>query len=700
MNTYLGQKGYTILKSEISVELQKQIKTDLTIRPYTPGAPPSQNSFPAYRESGAKLYVPHYYGVEQFGNPKENKVSEGMDADLVFNGSLRDYQIPVVEKFIQHVITPLRIENAQSASSSSLITAPEGGVLNERRCKGAKGSSGGLLELPCAWGKTSASLCIMTRLKKKTIVIVHKEFLMNQWIERIGQFVPEARIGKIQGQTIDVEDKDIVLCMLQSLINKEYPADLFAQFGLTIIDEVHHISSQTFSNSLFKVVTKYMLGLSATMDRKDGTTKVFKMFLGPVVHKVERKNEHEVEVRALTYRTNDTEFNETILDFKGQPQISSMISKLSAYNRRTEFVIKTLVDFISTFEKSGAKSVATESFATESFATESFATESFATESVTTGQSEEKQQAMFCPTFPKSCCQLCNKNINYLVKNTCCSQVKFCLLCMDRVVKTANETLEETTNKKTGIMKTVKRRPKCPCCNKVLAYEQHYIDTGLVKPISQLQTIVLSHNLNVLEYIYQKFVCKNLASVGYYVGGMSEQELKASEQKHVILATYSMASEGLDIPGLNAEFLISPKTDIVQSVGRILRAKHATTQPIIYDFIDTHDVFQRQWLKRKAFYKKQNYKIIGSDTSNYNTNFDSWPTIFTPLRIENAQSVLSSAESSSLITAPEGDVLNERRCNPKNAINKDNSTNNSTNNLEKDEEGNHCFFKPMVLPKK
>jgi hypothetical protein len=557
MNTYLGQKGYTILKSEISVELQKQIKTDLTIRPYTPGAPPSQNSFPAYRESGAKLYVPHYYGVEQFGNPKENKVSEGMDADLVFNGSLRDYQIPVVEKFIQHVI------------------------------KGAKGSSGGLLELPCAWGKTSASLCIMTRLKKKTIVIVHKEFLMNQWIERIGQFVPEARIGKIQGQTIDVEDKDIVLCMLQSLINKEYPTDLFAQFGLTIIDEVHHISSQTFSNSLFKVVTKYMLGLSATMDRKDGTTKVFKMFLGPVVHKVERKNEHEVEVRALTYRTNDTEFNETILDFKGQPQISSMISKLSAYNRRTEFVIKTLVDFISTFEttfeKSGAKSVATESVATESVATGQIgatgreciveATESFATESFATGQSEEKQQAMFCPTFPKSCCQLCKKNINYLVKNTCCGQVKFCLLCMDRVVKTANETLEETTNKKTGIIKTVKRRPKCPCCNKVLAYEQHYIDTGLVKPISQLQTIVLSHNLNVLEYIYQKFVCKNLASVGYYVGGMSEQELKASEQKHVILATYSMASEGLDISGLNAEFLISPKTDIVQSVGRISEGK-------------------------------------------------------------------------------------------------------------------------------
>ena len=592
MNTYLGQKGYTIPKNEISVEKQKQIKTELTIRPFIPGAPPgTQNTFPAYRESGAKLYVPHYYGAEKFGPPKENKVSEGQDVAFEFKGTLRDYQEPVVAKFINNV------------TASGL-------------------PSGGLLELPCAWGKTSASLYIMSQLKKKTIVIVHKEFLMNQWIERIAQFVPAARIGKIQGPTIDVLDKDIVLCMLQSLINKEYPAELFSQFGLTIIDEVHHISSQTFSNSLFKVVTKYMLGLSATMDRKDGTTKVFKMFLGPVIHKVERKNEHEVEVRAMTYRTNDAEFNDTILDFKGQPQISSMISKLSSYNRRTEFIIQTLVSHISsTFPKSGAKSF---------------------------DKFDSKPDCDLAPPFLKvdkeRCgehgfsavdeCAMCNKNINYLVRNTCCDQVKYCLLCMDAVVKNAKDTLEQTVNKKTGEVKQVKRRPKCPCCSKVLAYEQNYVDTGQVKSIHDLQTIVLSHNLNVLEYIYQKFVCKNLASVGYYVGGMSEQELKASEKKHVILATYSMASEGLDIPGLNAEFLISPKTDIVQSVGRILRAKHATTQPVIYDFVDTHDVFQRQWRKRKAFYKKQNYKIIGYDGDKCTTIFE--PGVCKPNKSESS----------------------------------------------------------------
>ena len=66
--------------------------------------------------------------------------------------------------------------------------------------------------------------------------------------------------------------------MLQSLSMKDYPSSLFDSFGFTIIDEVHHISSEVFSCALFKLVTKYMLGFSATMNRKDGTTKVFKMF--------------------------------------------------------------------------------------------------------------------------------------------------------------------------------------------------------------------------------------------------------------------------------------------------------------------------------------------------------------------------------------------------------------------------------------
>jgi superfamily II DNA or RNA helicase len=282
LNTYLGQKGYTIHKSELTIEQQKQIRNDLTIKPFSlrecSPMNDNQKTFPAYRESSNKFYVPHYYGSEKFGPPKQYKVTEGTDISLEFCGQLRDYQEPVVNKFINHCTNSV--------------------------------CGGGLLELPCAWGKTSGSLYILSKIKKKALVIVHKEFLMNQWIERILQFLPKARIGKIQGPIIDVEDKDIVLCMLQSLISKDYDQSLFDQFGLTIIDEVHHISSEVFSCALFKLVTKYMLGLSATMERSDGTTRVFKMFLGDVVYKQERSKDEEVIVRGITYQTNDDEYND------------------------------------------------------------------------------------------------------------------------------------------------------------------------------------------------------------------------------------------------------------------------------------------------------------------------------------------------------------------------------------------------------
>jgi superfamily II DNA or RNA helicase len=133
-----------------------------------------------------------------------------------------------------------------------------------------------------------------------------------------------------------------------------------------------------------------------------------------------------------------------------------------------------------------------------------------------------------------------------------------------------------------------------------------------------------------LENLKNIFKNNNFNSFGFFIGGMSKEELNISSKSKVILATYSMANEGLDIPTLNAEFLITPKTDIIQSVGRILRAKHIHSHPIIYDFVDSHDVFQRQWLKRKSYYKKQNYKIIGTNSVEYNTDFTKWKVIYEP----------------------------------------------------------------------
>ena len=460
--SYLGQKGYSIFKKELDQSQIDFIKKELTVKPYVPGAPVANaHTFPVYRESANKIYVPRYFGETHFGAPSENKVADGDDVSIEFTGVLRENQVPVVDKFIQHVTT---------------------------KCAGAGAvaGGGGLLELPCGFGKTSLSLYIASKLKKKTLVIVHKEFLMNQWIERIQQFIPTARIGKIQGQIIDIEGKDIVLGMLQSLSMKDYPADMFNSFGLVIIDEVHHISSEVFSNVLFKLVTKYMMGLSATMNRKDGTTNVFKMFLGDVIYKNTEKSQHNVEVRGIRYINGDADFNETEYDYRGNPKYSTMISKLCTYNHRTEFILKIVQDLLT----------------------------------------ENPSQ----------------------------------------------------------------------------------------------QIMILAHNKSILKYLYDAIVHRKISTVGYYIGGMKEAALKESETKTVIIATFSMAAEALDIKTLTTLIMATPKTDIEQAVGRILRAKHSN--PIVVDIIDTHEPFAKQWLKRKAFYKKQNYKII--ECSN---NDGEWKTV-------------------------------------------------------------------------
>ncbi|GAI84958.1 unnamed protein product, partial [marine sediment metagenome] len=106
--------------------------------------------------------------------------------------------------------------------------------------------------------------------------------------------------------------------------------------------------------------------------------------------------------------------------------------------------------------------------------------------------------------------------------------------------------------------------------------------------------------------------------MGYYIGGMKEEQLKESEGKKIIIATYAMASEGLDIKTLTTLIMASPKTDVCQSVGRILRTKH--TNPLVIDIIDQHDIFVKQWQKRRKYYIKQKYNIISTDNSKYFEN--------------------------------------------------------------------------------
>ena len=85
--------------------------------------------------------------------------------------------------------------------------------------------------------------------------------------------------------------------------------------------------------------------------------------------------------------------------------------------------------------------------------------------------------------------------------------------------------------------------------------------------------MILAINKSLLQYLHDAIEHRNIATVGYYIGGMKEEELKKSEYKKVIIATYAMAEEGLDIKTLTTLLMATPKVDVTQSIGRILRKK-------------------------------------------------------------------------------------------------------------------------------
>jgi superfamily II DNA or RNA helicase len=122
--------------------------------------------------------------------------------------------------------------------------------------------------------------------------------------------------------------------------------------------------------------------------------------------------------------------------------------------------------------------------------------------------------------------------------------------------------------------------------------------------------LVLSDRKTHLERI-EKGLPKG-TTVSYYIGGMKEEVRESGARTaQVLLGTYAMASEAMNIKTLNTMLMASPRRKIEQSTGRILRVQKADrkVQPLIVDVVDSHDLYKKQWLKRRVYYKKCAYKM-------------------------------------------------------------------------------------------
>ena len=351
---------------------------------------------------------------------------------------------------------------------------------------------GGILSLFCGAGKTVCALALAAALRRKTLVIVGKTFLCDQWEDRVRQFLPAARLGHIRQDTVDVAGKDIVVAMLQSLVarGEAYPTH---DFGLVVVDECHHMCARSFSRALFTIGAPRarlcahsktpstgsiagilegsasdvcLLGLSATPQRKDGLTECLHWWFGPTAFAAERP---------------------ASLMLGAQVHVRSFCGS-EARLPRCGFAeeVSVLAD---------------------------------------------------------------NAERNGLI----CTEVRRAWHAGRRILLLSD------------------RRQHLEALKKILCSRQMASSQAAAGP-------GIPH-----------------ADVAFHVGGMKGPALEAAARCPVLLATYGMCCEGLDIAGLNTLILATPRKDITQSVGRILREqtngepgppKGAAMAPLVVDVVD------------------------------------------------------------------------------------------------------------------
>lgn len=405
---------------------QTAIKRELTVRPVENAVGIQAPAFKVYRsDAKGNLCVPRYYGHDKFG-PGADRRPEPKQCDIKFAGTLRDYQQRALDLF-----------------------------------------DSGVLSLPCGYGKTTVALAIAAKVKVRTMIIVHKEFLATQWRERILQFCPGASIGLVQGSVCDT-DKDFVIAMIQTMCMREHPIGTFDSVGLLIVDEAHHIGAPAFSQFMFKLCPKYTLGLTATPDRKDGLTRLLYWFMGPAFFTVERENCSAVSVVKVPF--DAPEFRQGVpLNRMGKVSLADIVNTLVEIPSRN----KVILDIV---EKCKGRKL---------------------------------------------------------------------LILTDR--------------------------------------RNHCFELAAALPES-----------------------------GLYIGGMKEADLEKSSEKDIIIGTFSLAHEGLDIPTLDTVILATPHSDVKQAVGRILRGK-SRNPPVIYDLVDQWSILLSMWRKRLDMYCQSGFDVPESE---------------------------------------------------------------------------------------
>ena len=217
----------------------------------------------------------------------------------------------------------------------------------------------GVLAATTAFGKTVVAAALIAHRQRNTLVLVHRRELLDQWVERLRAFlnIDPKQIGVIgAGKRKPTSVIDVAL--IQSLVRNSEVDDLVAAYGHLVVDECHHLSAASFELVARRTKARFVLGLSATVARKDGHHPIIFMQCGPVRHKVDART--QASERGIRHRVRDrtTRFELPLsLASAERPPMPEIYAALAKDDERNDLIFN---DVLEALEKKRSPIVLTE----------------------------------------------------------------------------------------------------------------------------------------------------------------------------------------------------------------------------------------------------------------------------------------------------------------------------------------------------
>ena len=502
---------------------------------------------------------------------------------------------------------------------------------------------------------TNTALALFERLQTTALVIVHKEFLLKQWVNRIKKFMPGTKVGIVREDKCEFKGMDIVIAMAQSLAlddgtGARYPKELYSWPGIVALDEVHRSGAPTWAPLPMRFTSMFRLGLTATPRRKDGCDRVFWDHIGDVVFEAktempepsirmfyiklgnllpqlqDRDTKSPIVINILTYSRDRTDI---IVDEIAHALKSPAQRKIMVLSHRLEHLARLRARLV---ERPEAQGVTTDFYVGEWF----------------TGDT--------IPALKKGQWKMDDEGREKAIRTIYSS------LSRRKEFRGAIEKREVTEPFIGPLLEGEEKRPLVPVLNEKgnpvrekirtvwmdasdfnnfvdknddYLFEESYVTND---PEEELKTKVIIDDLQDVHLfsiardwnIKQKKTVKKKPR--------TDEELFEAERARVMFCTYQMCAEGIDIPAVDTMTFATPSSDVEQAIGRGRRFcipvrhgglmepedcehfcpwRHETcegkAQLVVSDICDKGvPIAEGREYWRRQYYRREGFKVSGS----------------------------------------------------------------------------------------